>query len=125
MSEPSIGKTPFFICSFALNECPLAFAPRYADLATFLGEVRESLDLALHPEFASMSKHERGQHSRDASVKRILRNAGSLLLSGAVGEVLTTYAIGLTALTLGPAGFGKLSEAQAFMDPFETLPASD
>jgi O-antigen/teichoic acid export membrane protein len=53
--------------------------------------------------------------------KRILRNTGSILLSGAVGEILTTYAIALTAIALGPAGFGRLSEAQAFMDPFETL----
>lgn len=53
--------------------------------------------------------------------KRIMRNAGSLLLGGALGEVLTTYALGLTALALGPADFGRLAEAQAFMDPFETL----
>lgn len=53
--------------------------------------------------------------------KRIARNASSLLLSGAAGEVLNTYAIALSALALGPSGFGKLSAAQAFMDPFETL----
>lgn len=53
--------------------------------------------------------------------KRIARNAGSLLVSSAAGDVLTTYAIALSALALGPAGFGQLSAAQAFMDPFETL----
>ena len=51
---------------------------------------------------------------------RILRNAGSILLGNIGGELLTTYAIALAALSLGPAGFGRLSEAQAFMDPFET-----
>lgn len=53
--------------------------------------------------------------------KRIFRNASSLLISGGIGEVLTTYAVGLSAIALGPAGFGTLAEAQAFMDPFETL----
>lgn len=53
--------------------------------------------------------------------KRITRNAGSLLISSATGEVLNTYAIALSALALGPSGFGRLSAAQAFMDPFETL----
>jgi O-antigen/teichoic acid export membrane protein len=51
---------------------------------------------------------------------RILRNAGSILLGDAGGDVLTMFAIGLSAVALGPAGFGTLSEAQAFMDPFDT-----
>jgi PST family polysaccharide transporter len=53
--------------------------------------------------------------------KRILRNASSILVSNAAGEILSTYAVGLAALALGPAGFGTLAAAQAFMDPFETL----
>jgi O-antigen/teichoic acid export membrane protein len=53
--------------------------------------------------------------------KRIFRNASSLLVGGGVGEILTTYAVGLSALALGPGGFGTLAEAQAFMDPFEAL----
>ena len=53
--------------------------------------------------------------------KRILRNASSILVSNAAGEVLSTYAIGLAALSLGPSGFGELAAAQAFVDPFETL----
>src|ERR1700690_847573 len=52
---------------------------------------------------------------------RIVRNAGSILLSSASGEILTTYAVALAALALGPAGFGTLAEAQAFMDPFDSL----
>jgi O-antigen/teichoic acid export membrane protein len=51
---------------------------------------------------------------------RILRNAGSILLGDLGGDILTTYAIALAAVKLGPAGFGMLAEAQAFMDPFET-----
>jgi O-antigen/teichoic acid export membrane protein len=54
---------------------------------------------------------------------RIARNAGSMLLGDAAGEVLNSYAMVLAALSLGPAGFGTLSEAQAFMDPFDSLAA--
>jgi O-antigen/teichoic acid export membrane protein len=35
--------------------------------------------------------------------------------------VLVVYALGLAALSLGPVGFGRLAEAQAFMDPFDIL----
>ena len=52
---------------------------------------------------------------------RIARNAISMLAGDAGGEVLTTYAVALAALSLGPAGFGILSAGQAFMDPFEVL----
>lgn len=52
---------------------------------------------------------------------RIARNAGSMLLGDAAGEVLNSYAMVLAALSLGPSGFGTLSEAQAFIDPFESL----
>src|SRR5258708_16483747 len=44
-----------------------------------------------------------------------------MLASDAGGEILTSYAIALAALSLGPAGFGILSASQAFMDPFESL----
>jgi O-antigen/teichoic acid export membrane protein len=44
-----------------------------------------------------------------------------MLLGDAAGEVLVGYAMVLAAVSLGPAGFGTLSEAQAFMDPFEML----
>jgi O-antigen/teichoic acid export membrane protein len=52
---------------------------------------------------------------------RIARNAISMLASDAGGEILTSYAVALAALSLGPAGFGTLSAGQAFMDPFEAL----
>jgi O-antigen/teichoic acid export membrane protein len=52
---------------------------------------------------------------------RIARNAASLLLSNAVAEVLASYSLVLAAVSLGPAGFGRLTEAQAFMEPFESL----
>src|SRR5512138_2211630 len=61
------------------------------------------------------------QRAELSAGRRILRNAASLLFSGAAGEVLTTYAVGLAAITLGPAGFGRLAEAQAFVDPFDAL----
>lgn len=56
-----------------------------------------------------------------ASGKRIVQNAASILLGGAAGDVLITMAIALAAVKLGPAGFGQLSEAQAFMEPFASL----
>ena len=52
---------------------------------------------------------------------RIVRNAASMLLGTAMGEVLTTYAIGLAAISLGAAGFGTFAAAQAFVDPFGSL----
>ena len=52
---------------------------------------------------------------------RIFRNAGSSLAGNAAGEVLTTYAVALAAISMGPAGFGRLTEAQAFIEPFDTL----
>lgn len=58
-----------------------------------------------------------------SAVRRILRNAVSILIGDAAGEVLTTYAIALAALHLGPRMFGQLSEAQGFFDPFDALAA--
>jgi len=55
------------------------------------------------------------------SFRRILRNATSILLGDAAGEVFAGYAILLAATSLGPAGFGRMAEAQAFMDPFDAL----
>jgi O-antigen/teichoic acid export membrane protein len=52
---------------------------------------------------------------------RIARNAISMLVSDAGGEVVTSYAVALAALSLGPSGFGALSASQAFMDPFDVL----
>lgn len=52
---------------------------------------------------------------------RIARNAISMLASDAGGEVLTSYVVALSALSLGPSGFGVLSAGQAFMDPFDAL----
>lgn len=55
--------------------------------------------------------------------RRIVRNAASIVLGDAAGEVFVGYAIVLAAGSLGPAGFGQLSEAQAFMEPFDSLAA--
>ncbi len=55
--------------------------------------------------------------------RRIVRNAMSILLGDAAGEVLIGYSIVLTALSLGPNRFGTLSEAQAFMEPFDAVAA--
>src|SRR3954469_21918063 len=55
--------------------------------------------------------------------RRIFRNAASILLGDAAGEIFVGYAIVLAAESLGPAGFGRLSEAQAFMEPFDSLAA--
>jgi hypothetical protein len=69
------------------------------------------------------SGHERltGELRRSLDRQANLRNASSILVSNAAGEILSTFAVGLAALSLGPTGFGTLAEAQAFMDPFETL----
>lgn len=55
--------------------------------------------------------------------RRIVRNAASILLGDGAGEIFVGYAIVLAAGSLGPAGFGRLSEAQAFMEPFDSLAA--
>lgn len=54
---------------------------------------------------------------------RITRNVLSILAGDGAGEILTGYAIVLALVSLGPAGFGALSEAQAFMEPFDALAA--
>jgi O-antigen/teichoic acid export membrane protein len=54
------------------------------------------------------------------AIFRIVRNAASMFLGDLGGDALTTVSIGMCAVALGPALFGVLSEAQAFMDPFET-----
>lgn len=56
-----------------------------------------------------------------SELKKILRNAASVLLGSAGGELLTTYALGLAAVGLGPAGFGVLSTARAFTEPFQSI----
>ena len=55
--------------------------------------------------------------------RRIVRNAASVVLGDAAGDVFAGYAIILAATSLGPAGFGRLSEAQAFVEPFDALAA--
>jgi O-antigen/teichoic acid export membrane protein len=57
----------------------------------------------------------------ESGARRIARNAASIVLGDAAGEALGGYAIILAATSLGPAGFGRLSESQAFMDPFDAL----
>jgi len=52
---------------------------------------------------------------------RIARNTFSILVGNAGGEILTTYAIVLSASALSPTGFGELATASAFCDPFQTL----
>jgi len=56
---------------------------------------------------------------RRGVLPRILRNAGSIVLGDAAGDVLIWYAIALAAISLGPRGFGTLSEAGAFMELFK------
>ncbi len=53
--------------------------------------------------------------------RRIARNAASILLGDAAANVIIAMAIALAAVKLGPAGFGQLTEAQAFMEPFDAL----
>jgi len=55
------------------------------------------------------------------SGRRIARNAASIILGDAGGEIFGGYAVILAATSLGPASFGRLSEGQAFMEPFEAL----
>lgn len=55
------------------------------------------------------------------ALARIVRNAASMLVGDAAAEVLNFSSMTLSALALGPAGFGQLAEAQAFMDPFDSL----
>jgi O-antigen/teichoic acid export membrane protein len=59
--------------------------------------------------------------ARKGALRRILRNAASSLLGEAAGEVLVAYSLVLAAVSLGPVGFGRLAEAQGFMDPFDAL----
>ena len=56
-----------------------------------------------------------------SALQRIARNAASVLLGSAAGEILTGYALVLAAVTLGPGGFGELNSAQALMEPFLQL----
>jgi O-antigen/teichoic acid export membrane protein len=59
--------------------------------------------------------------SQRSPLFRIVRNAGSILLGDAGGQILTGVCIALAAVKLEPAGFGRLAEAQAFVDPFEAV----
>ncbi|MET0384577.1 MAG: oligosaccharide flippase family protein [Polyangiales bacterium] len=68
-----------------------------------------------------MDEVDEARREQASASYRIARNAASLLASNAAGEVLTSYSLVIAAVSLGPAGFGLLSEAQAFMEPFESL----
>ncbi len=59
--------------------------------------------------------------SGSGQLQRIAKNATSILVKNAAGDILTSYAIALAAISLGASGFGILASAQAFMDPFQTL----
>src|SRR5439155_8790921 len=52
---------------------------------------------------------------------RIARNAASMLAGDAAAQLFTGAAIAMAALNLGRAGFGKLSEAQAFVEPMNAI----
>lgn len=54
-------------------------------------------------------------------LRRALENAVSVIVGDAGGEVITAYTLAFVALKLGPAGFGQLTESQAFLEPFESL----
>lgn len=56
-----------------------------------------------------------------SALARIARNAASILLGNAAGEAFTAYALGMAAVGLGAAGFGTLSTARAFAEPFQSL----
>ena len=66
---------------------------------------------------------QRGPSSDGASggLRRAVKNAASVIVGDAGGELITAYTLTFVALKLGPAGFGQLSEAQAFLEPFEVL----
>jgi O-antigen/teichoic acid export membrane protein len=60
----------------------------------------------------------------DASnAARIVRSVLGILIGDAAAEAVNTVVLGRQALTLGPAGFGALSAAQAFVDPFRAVAA--
>ncbi len=60
----------------------------------------------------------------DASnTTRVARNVLSILAGDAAAEAINTITTGRSALALGPAGFGALSAAQGFVDPFRALAA--
>ncbi len=78
--------------------------------------------MQLTAEIAQSNASEKALARRErAGHWRILRNTASILVSDAMGEALTGYAIALSAYYLGPRAFGELAEAQAFLDPFEAV----
>ena len=67
------------------------------------------------------SPESRAKGEARSAFRKILRNAGSILLGDAAGQVLIGAAIALAAVRLGPTGFGVMSEAQAFVEPFDAV----
>lgn len=67
------------------------------------------------------SPESRSKGEARSAFRKILRNAGSILLGDAAGQVLIGAAIALAAVRLGPTGFGVMSEAQAFVEPFDAV----
>lgn len=58
-----------------------------------------------------------------SSAARILRSVISILVGDAAAEAVNTVVVSRQALVLGPANFGALSAAQAFVDPFRAVAA--
>jgi len=62
--------------------------------------------------------------SADApATTRVARNVVAILVGDAAAEAVNTVSTARSALALGPGGFGVLSAAQAFVEPFRALAA--
>lgn len=71
---------------------------------------------------SSLGDRLRAALSSDASnATRIARNVASILAGDAAAEAINTLSTGRSALALGPAGFGALSAAQAYVEPFRAI----
>jgi O-antigen/teichoic acid export membrane protein len=72
----------------------------------------------------SLLDRARAALASDASdAARIARNVASILAGDAAAEAVNTVVTGRQALALGPAAFGSLSAAQAFVEPFRAVAA--
>ncbi len=94
-------------------------AANFRDFISSIGIVALGIFGKVAPSIVSRIK---AIYEGDKSVTfRIVRNTSSILINGAAGEIFNSYSVALAALTLGTIGFGTLSTAQAFMEPFSTL----